>query len=365
MKRLILRPYEVGVVYRKGYFYRALTTGKYWLRPFDYVSKYNVNEAFTISKDLDVLLHDTQFASLVQVTEIPDNHVAVLYINDRIMGTVKPGRYINWKGLISYRYDIFDMSELFVPTSVKKSAAVLNALQGYIRSFHVDSFEKGILLVDGEAQKIVTQGIYRFWRNSNEVALVKTDLRQKQMEISGQELLTKDKAALRMSLYAQYRVTDVETALLKNKDYEKQLYVLVQLALRTYIGKRTLDDVLANKSDMSQHILNEVKGRAIRLGVEINTADIRDIILPGEMKNIMNQVLMAEKQAQANTIMRREETASTRSLLNTAKLMEDNAMLLKLKEMEYVEKIAEKISNISLSGGNQIIDQLSDIFVVK
>jgi hypothetical protein len=83
------------------------------------------------------------------------------------------------------------------------------------------------------------------------------------------------------------------------------------------------------------------------------------------MKEIMNQVLVAQKKAEANVIMRREETASTRSLLNTAKLMEENSMLFKLKEMEYVEKIADKINSISLSGGNQIIDQLKDIFVPK
>jgi hypothetical protein len=78
----------------------------------------------------------------------------------------------------------------------------------------------------------------------------------------------------------------------------------------------------------------------------------------------MNQVIIAEKQAQANVIMRREETASTRSLLNTAKLMEENAVLFRLKEFEYIEKIAEKINQITLSSGNgQIIEQLRELFV--
>jgi regulator of protease activity HflC (stomatin/prohibitin superfamily) len=90
---------------------------------------------------------------------------------------------------------------------------------------------------------------------------------------------------------------------------------------------------------------------------------VKDIVLPGDVKEIMNQVLVAEKRAQANVIMRREETASTRSLLNTAKLMEENAMLFKLKEMEYVEKIAEKIQTIQLSGGGQLVDQLKQLFV--
>ena len=76
----------------------------------------------------------------------------------------------------------------------------------------------------------------------------------------------------------------------------------------------------------------------------------------------MNQVLIAEKKAQANSIMRREETAATRSLLNTAKLMEENQMLFKLKEMEYIEKIADKINTISVSGSNNIVSELKQIF---
>ena len=95
----------------------------------------------------------------------------------------------------------------------------------------------------------------------------------------------------------------------------------------------------------------------------VSDAGIRDVILPGDMKEIMNQVLVAEKKAQANSIMRREETASTRSLLNTAKLMEENEMLWKLKEMEYVEKIADKIGEITISGSGNIIGQLKEIFV--
>jgi len=99
--------------------------------------------------------------------------------------------------------------------------------------------------------------------------------------------------------------------------------------------------------------------------VKVLNCGIRDIILTGEMKEIMNQVLVAQKRAQANIITRREETASTRSLLNTAKLMEDNEMLYKLKEMEYVEKIADKIGEITLSGNGGMVKQLKDIFSVN
>jgi Membrane protease subunits, stomatin/prohibitin homologs len=146
---------------------------------------------------------------------------------------------------------------------------------------------------------------------------------------------------------------------LQNKEYERQLYITVQLALREYVAAFSFDELLEKKDNIRLNV------DVAELGVEVLAIGIRDIILPGDMKDIMNQVLVEEKKAQANIIMRREETASTRSLLNTARLMEDNPMLFKLKEMEYVEKIAEKINNISVSGNGVLIDQLRQIFVTQ
>lgn len=135
------------------------------------------------------------------------------------------------------------------------------------------------------------------------------------------------------------------------------------MALREYVSAFTFDELLDRKEGAAAFVLERVKADAERLGIEVRNFGIRDIILPGDMKEIMNQVLMAEKKAQANIIMRREETASTRSLLNTARLMEENTMLWKLKEMEYVEKIAEKISSISVSGNGMLLEQLKSILV--
>jgi len=75
------------------------------------------------------------------------------------------------------------------------------------------------------------------------------------------------------------------------------------------------------------------------------------LILPGEMKELLNQVVHAEKAALANVIRRREETAATRSLLNTAKLMEESPILLRLKELEALEKVSEKIGSLTVFGG--------------
>ena len=128
--------------------------------------------------------------------------------------------------------------------------------------------------------------------------------------------------------------------------------------MREYIGRNRLDDILANKDDLSKYVFDRLKEREKDMYVEFSEAAVKDIILPGEIRDIMNTVLVAEKRAQANVITRREEVASTRSLLNTAKLMEENKTLYKLKELEFIERICENVGNITLNGSGDILTQL-------
>ena len=108
-------------------------------------------------------------------------------------------------------------------------------------------------------------------------------------------------------------------------------------------------------------VLEEMKKKQEDYCVEIVSAGIKDIILPGEIREIMNTVLLAEKRAQANVITRREEVASTRSLLNTARLMDEYQTLFKLKEMEYLERICDKVGTISINGGKGVMEQLAEL----
>ena len=112
---------------------------------------------------------------------------------------------------------------------------------------------------------------------------------------------------------------------------------------------------------MSKFVFEKLKAKEKDLYIEITDAAVKDIILPGEIRDIMNTVLVAEKRAQANVITRREEVASTRSLLNTAKLMDENKTLYKLKELEYVERICENVGNINIGSGSDVLTQLTSI----
>jgi len=363
MLRKRVNAYHVGLVVKNESYNRVITNGTFWVMPNETVLEYDMTKPFIAPFDLNILLKDEKLASMLEVVEVKDNEIVLQYENGIFKNVLTAGRYAYWKGVIEYKFVVADISKPEITEAIDKLTLVRKEVLNYIRVYAVESYEKGLMFVEGKFEKILGPGAYYFWKNPTVVAVMKADMRQLSMEVSGQELLTKDKAAIRINFHAQYKVKDVEKALLENKDFEKQFYVLIQLSIRAFVGSLTLDELLDKKESAAPYILETVKEKAEELGVELNSCGIKDVILPGDVKDIMNQVLVAEKKAQANTIMRREETASTRSLLNTAKLMEDNEMLFKLKEMEYVEKIADKISSISLGGNSQVVEQLKQLFV--
>ena len=365
MKQVRINVGKVGVVTKKGDYSRVLSAGTYWLGFSEELTMYDMGKIYTSTLDLNIMLKDEAFREMVEVVEVRDHEIALKFENGNFTSVFHPGRYFYWKGLLNIQFVKADLSKVEITEPISRSVLQKGGVSPHTRVFPVQSYEEGLLFVDGKFERKLSKGTYYFWKNAISVEVLKADLRQLQMEISGQEILTKDKAALRVNFYTQYKVTDAEKALLDSRDFEKQLYILMQLALREFIGTMTLDELLDSKEAVGEYVAKAMETKAAKLGVVILSCGIRDVILPGEVKDIMNQVLVAQKQAQANTITRREETASTRSLLNTAKLMEDNTMLFKLKEMEYMEKIADRIGEITVSGGGQVLDQLRDILISK
>lgn len=363
MKRVKINAYQIGLVFKNGVYQRMLKEGTYWFWHNETVYVYNLTQPFVPPIELNILLQDEDLAQMLYVVDVKDGEIVLLYENGLLKQVLTAGRYTFWKSAVQYNFIRADVSKVDITEPIDRATLQNRLLQPFVRSSEVQSFETALLFVDGNFSGVLQPGTHYWWKNNITINVAKADTRQQQLEINGQEILTKDKAALRINAWAQYKVVDMQKAVLQNKEWEKQLYVALQLALREYIAGFSFDELLEKKDAVAPFVLSAVKDKADALGVDVAGFGIRDIILPGDVKEIMNGVLVAEKKAQANIIMRREETASTRSLLNTAKLMEENAMLWKLKEMEYVEKIADKISNISVSGNGLLVEQLKQIFV--
>lgn len=215
----------------------------------------------------------------------------------------------------------------------------------------VEAHEVGLLFVDGVLIEELAPGRHAFWQVGRTVKITKVDLRPQPVEITAQEILTRDRIALRVTLTAFHRVTDARKLVAATNDLTTTLYRLVQFAVREAIATRALDDILAARAAIDAEIKAFVRERIGAFGVEVTEIGIKDVILPGEVRELLNKVVEAERVAKANLIRRQEETAATRSLLNTAKLMEDNPLLVRLKELEALEKLVEKVGRIELHAG--------------
>jgi len=363
IKRIKIEAYQVGLVFENRKLINVLEEGLHWILGNKNVMIYDMNASFQAPFELNILLQNEMLTAILEVVEVADNEIVLQFVNGNFKEVLTAGRYAFWRGIVKNEFIRADISKIDITEKIPVNLLENAKLRLLIKKFIVSSNDKALLFVNGTFIKELKAGTHYFWNNAITIEVKTVDARQQQVEISGQELLTKDKAGLRINFFVRYQVVDVMKALVDNKDFDKQLYVAMQLALRAFVGGLTLDELLAKKDTIAEAILSEVTTKISDLGLIISDAGIRDVILPGDMKEIMNQVLVAEKKAQANSIMRREETAATRSLLNTAKLMEENEMLWKLKEMEYVEKIADKIGEITISGSGNVIGQLKEIFV--
>ena len=362
LEKIRIRKGQIGLIFKKGDYETFMLEGEEYL--WNKTVKYfDLNYVFIPPVDLDILLEDKKLAVLLDVIDIKDNELGICYEEGKFKQTLTTGRHVFWKNRKEREIKVYDRGNYVIPEDLDKNLFGRLELQPFIRSFTVEPTEKALFYENYNFKKVVDAGKYYFWKNETAITLINFDLRQQQLEVLGQEILTKDKAGIRINFLATYRVTDVEKAGIEIKDYKGHLYTSLQLALREYAGDLTLDEILAKKEEIGTYVFDKVKNKAAAIGVELIDAGVKDIILPGDIKEILSQVLIAEKKAQANIITRREETASTRSSLNTAKLMEDNPILFKLKELEYVERLSEKISQINISGGGHILEQLKDLLV--
>ena len=183
--------------------------------------------------------------------------------------------------------------------------------------------------------------------------------------MAGQEIITSDKVTLRVNLLVNWQVTDPVLGATVVSDVAQALYREAQLVLRAAVGTRTLDALLADKESVGAEVRAALSARAAELGVTVKSVGLRDIILPGDMKTLLNQVIAAQKEAEANLVRRREETAQVRSQANTAKLLADNPALLRLREMELLKDVLAAAEATFVFGPGDLAEQVRGLATVK
>jgi regulator of protease activity HflC (stomatin/prohibitin superfamily) len=176
------------------------------------------------------------------------------------------------------------------------------------REFIIKDTHRGLYYEDGKLTKILEAGHYkipprtRFLKRLPTVECLLVDIRERELTIKGQEILTADKVAIRVSILVQYRVTDPKAAVHTVDSFEDRLYSDVQLAARRSLASMTLEEILTNRNRLSEEILSDVTESASSYGVTIRRADVKDLIFPGNLQEIMNRVLAAERHSQAQLV---------------------------------------------------------------
>ncbi len=308
--------------------------------------------------DLDqVLFRDHEDLAREHLTEVRTgaDEVAVIFRDGRpfdVLGT--DGRVVLFTDAGPFTVERFDIAETpEVPARLVKNAARLDGAERIIRRFVVDEGQTGLLFVNGVFDRRIEPGLHAFFDGNRTVAVRNIDLRHRALEVNGQEVLTKDRVTIRVNLVAEFRVVDPVKAVSVTTDFAEALHRALQLAFRKSLGTKTLDAILAEKVTVDAEAAERVRTEMAKIGIEVAEIAVKDVILPGEMRDILNRVVQAEKEAQANVIRRREETAATRSLLNTAKIMAENPIMLRLKELEALETIAGRVDHLAIHNGTQ------------
>jgi len=364
MKTITVKKNECALLLKKGDVVRFLDAGSYhFFDPFNQfeadVFDLSVPEFSYRLTDLLIKQYADEVAKRFDVIELNATQVALIYKNARLDYVLAPStRTLYWKGLVDVEAKVIDIGETFA-IDPALAAQLAYANQGLLRDSAlaavyckmVPEYHIGVLYVDGETVQTLSPGLYAYWKFNRNIRIELFDTRVQDMDVAGQEILTKDKVNLRINLSCSYRITDVIAATSKLTDVSDYVRRELQFSLRAAVGTRSLDALLEDKTAIDESVLAHIKAKTADVGVSIADVGVKDIILPGDMKSILSKVVEAEKAAQANSIRRREETAATRSMLNTAKVMEDNPTALRLKELETLEKITEKVGSLSVFGG--------------
>ncbi|GAA0703863.1 slipin family protein [Dyella marensis] len=358
IKQIVVGDGERGLLYRNRRLQRVLAPGLY--RYFDPLNRvavvlHNVARAEYAGSDAEVLMAgmDTRLAPRFLIADVGVDQVGLVLKNGKLEDVLAPGtRKLYWKELVPVELRLLPLAgTLEVPADVANRLRQLGVLSKIALVVEVPAESAGLLFLDGKLVRTLAPGSYAFWQFRKNVAAEVIELRVQSLEVSGQELLTRDKVSLRVNLAASLRVTDPVAARTKVAKYGDYIYRELQYGLRKAVSSKTLDELLGDKASLDADIFAYVYSRVAELGVEVLGVGIKDVILPGEMKDILNSVVQAEKAAQANVIRRREEANATRSLLNTARLIEESPVLMRLKELEALEKVTEKIDKLTVFGG--------------
>ncbi|MEO0404987.1 MAG: slipin family protein [Bacteroidota bacterium] len=316
MRRVTVKRGRTAVVQRNGVYRKMLQNGKFWVSAMDRVKFYSNDLLYIAEPNAEELADLDEASDRCKIYSVKENEAMIVSKEGRVEGVLEKGKYANFFEKEILETYLFNKLDLRFDESIPRNLLESPIVSSYVQMIQVTN-DKRAIVKSARGTEILEPGIHYLisGKLTREVRMV--ELKPQLLEMSGQEMLTSDKVTIRLNLTSIASVQDIKRVNDLSEDWKRDVYVQIQSALRSVVSGLSLDDLLSRKVQMGEEVLALTRGPAEVRGVEIMEVKVKDIVLPGEIREIMNRVLVAEKQAQANVIMRREETASTRSLLNT------------------------------------------------
>jgi regulator of protease activity HflC (stomatin/prohibitin superfamily) len=366
-KTTLIRKHEVGLRFRRGDFIAPLAPGRHTLftPPWDPTLEH-IEVADTLKTRFDhplleVLIRDTELRTHLVVAELGDTQRAIVYRDGRVFQLSGPGKHAYWNTPAKVEIETFDITALKIDTPRLAQLIALPNASLFLEGVIVPEHEQALVFRDGKLLEVVGPGLHAYWKGNGKITWKAIDLREQVADVAGQEIISADKVSLRVNLLVTWQVTDVIASTSKAVDAAQTLYREAQLALRAAVGVRTLDTLLEAKDTVGREVRDMLASRTAELGLTIRSVGLKDIILPGDMKLLFNQVISATKEAEANLIKRREETAAARSQANTARLLAENPALLRLKELELLKDVLSETNTTFVLGQGDLIEQVKTL----
>ena len=338
---------ERVVVFKYGLPTRVLGPGRHAMWNFGITEhRYRIDELmFDAPAEVRALVPSDWF----EEANLGTRQRGILYRSGTPVRFLRPGTHRFWTVDPTVELRVLSVDES-VPELTSELVALIPRDELVVTT--VRQYERGLLYIQGRFERMLEPGRHAFWSYPEAKVVVQVlDTRLQQLTIQGQDLMTRDKVTLRLTLTVEYAPADAPTMAHAVADVRDAVYLQVQLAAREYVAGVTLDELLEGRDAMTRYLQDQVEPRALGMGVAVHRVGVKDIVLPGDMKALLNRVIEAEKEAAANVIMRREEAAATRSMANTAKVMADNPALMRLKELDMLEKVAAQIDEIRMVVG--------------
>jgi regulator of protease activity HflC (stomatin/prohibitin superfamily) len=353
---------EIGLLFRRGDFRAVIGPGRHFLPTLwlgiDRLEIFNTLDSRFRHPLLDLLVRTPELSERLEVLDLAEDQRALVWRDNRLFDFVGSGLFAYWKRPAKLRVEKFSVDDLIFSHPQLDAVLALEPARRLLAAVDVEPNERLLVRNGGALLRTLGPGRHAFWQRTGAITWKAVDLREQSAEVQGQEIMTADKVTLRLNLLVTWSIKDPVLATSVVADAATAVYREAQLALRAAVGGRDLERLLADKQSVAGEIREQIARRAVEFGVSVQNAGVRDIVLPGEMKTILNQVIEAQKQAEANLIRRREETAAARSQANTARLLAENPVLLRMKELEAVEGILKgsKVTFVLGQGdlGNQV-----------